>query len=550
MNRASALLLPFLAALLVLAWWLPNRPQADDVAMPDARFNSVSFAPYRAGESPLTQTFPTAAEVASDIALVARRAAAIRTYAAIEGKYDIAALARAHGLKLWQGIWLGQDRAQNAREIARGIAIANRYPDVVERVVVGNEVLLRRDLPVDELMADIDQVRRAVKQPVTYADVWEFWQKFPQVAAHVDIVTLHILPYWEDHPTAIGGAIDHVRDILARTGKLFPGKKLAIGETGWPSRGRWRQDAAPGVVNQAIFLRKFIALARQQGLDYNLIEAFDQVWKYQNEGTVGARWGLWNADRAPKFPLSGPVVENPDWPLDAGISVLLGLVLFGFTMAAVPPPPALKAPRHAGRLAVLAMATGGALGYAWAETTPDLYDIYLRIAGVTNLAGQTILAVLLMLRAAAILTGAPRPAPRSGAQATETVRALLCLRLTRLRGWQDWMLDDLSFVFLWTAMVLQLLLVADPRYRDFPLSTFAVPLLAVPARALLGDLPRRDGAREELVAGAVLAIGAVACAVQEGPLNLQSLAWNACALLLALPPLIRCGRRVRVLAPA
>ena len=153
-----------LAGIVVAAWWWPNRPQAGDIAMPDAKFNSVSFAPFRAGQSPFTESFPSASEVAEDVALVAGRVRAIRSYAALGGEADLAALAQRHGLKLWQGVWLGADRTKNAREMAAAIALANRYPDTIDRVIVGNEVLLRRDLPVEELIADIDAVRRAVKQ--------------------------------------------------------------------------------------------------------------------------------------------------------------------------------------------------------------------------------------------------------------------------------------------------------------------------------------------------------------------------------------------------
>ena len=541
MSKPSPLLPPLLlvlAGLLVLAWWLPNRPVPAGPPIAGGKLNSVSFAPYRDGQSPFDGRFPTAAQVEADIALLAGHVRAIRTYAAIEGKYDVAALAQKHGLKLWQGIWLGGDRAQNAREIARAIELAHRYPDTIERVVVGNEVLLRRDLPVDELIADIDQVRAAVKQPVTYADVWEFWQQFPQVARHVDIVTIHLLPYWEDHPTAIGGAIAHVRATWKRMAALFPGKPIAVGETGWPSRGRWRADAAPGVVNQAKFIRGFVAMARTEGIDYNLIEAFDQGWKYRSEGTVGANWGLWTADRQPKFPFSGPVSETADWPRWAAGGVAAGLALM---LAALTVPGVAAAAQ--GWLAVLAMALGGALAFAAASTVPIAYDDYLRVAAAGNLGGQGLLAVLLMRRVARLLARAPRDeVGRTGAQATAAVRALLRGRLRALAGWRGWVFDDLGFVFLWTAAVLQLLLLFDPRYRDFPIGVFAVPLVAVLARTLLADLPLGGGGREEAFAGLTLGLAALAGAWQEGAANRQSLAWTACALVLAAPPLLRLWR--------
>jgi hypothetical protein len=367
---------------------------------------------------------------------------------------------------------------------------------------------------------------------VTYADVWEFWKQFPQVAPHVDIVTIHLLPYWEDKPTGIDRAVAHVGTVYRDMAALFPGKPIAIGETGWPSRGRWRDDAAPGVVNEAVFLRRFIALAKAEKFDYNLIEAFDQIWKYQSEGIVGANWGLWTADRRSKFPLDGPVVENPGWPLDAAIScaLALGLLAFGLRIDGGVP--------IRGQIALtrLATALGTALGFAWAATTPDLYDTYVRIAAAGNLAGQAALALLLMARAAAGFAGRPIPPPRDGADATRAVKDLFFLRPPR----RDWWFDDLGFVFVWTAAVLQLLLVFDPRYRDFPFGAFAVPLVATIARGLAGDLPRGGGGREEAAAGLVLAIAAIASAIREGPLNRQALAWTVCALILAAPPLLRC----------
>jgi exo-beta-1,3-glucanase (GH17 family) len=530
------------ALLTLLAWWWPNRPQAGDVAMVTERFNSVSFAPFRPGQSPLRDIFPTAQQVEEDIALVARRARAIRTYASIEGNYEVAEIAARHGLRVWKGAWLGQDRLRNRQEVDRLIATANAHPETVERVIVGNEVLLRRDLPVSELIAHIDRVKAAVRQPVTYADVWEFWVQFPEVARHVDVITIHILPYWEDEPLGVERTMAHVRDVYRRMQALFPGKPIAIGEIGWPSRGRWREDAAPSRVNQAVFIREFIRLSQEMGFDYNLIEAFDQVWKYKNEGTVGAAWGLWTADREEKFPLSGPVVENPEWPWYAGLALLLTLALFGATRAAF---------AGAGwREALLAGPLGNALAYAACGGIPYAFDEHLKLAVAVNLMGQGMLAALLMRRAAMILAGQPLEPPRDGRAATATARDLLLFRWRCLRDWRRFAFDDLSFVFLWTAAVLQVMLLVDPRYRDFPYPTFAVPLVAVAARALLRDLQRGGGGREELMAGGVLAVAAIASAVLEHPRNLQAMGWSLCALVLAAPPLLRMLRRQRVPAPA
>ncbi len=505
-----------MAVALVAAWWWPNRPMAGNVSMPDAKFESLSFAPYRPGQSPLTNTFPTAAEVDQDLALVATQSRGIRSYSAIEGNYNLPALARKHHLKLWLGIWLSADRAANAREMAAGIAAARAYPDVVDRVIVGNEVLLRHDLPVGDLIADIEAVKRAVPEPVTTADVWEDYLRYPQLVPHLDIITVHILPYWEDHPSDLAGSMAHVRAVLTEMAARFPGKRLAIGETGWPSRGRWRQDSAPSLVNEAVYIRRFIDLADRLHVDYNIIEAFDQDWKYHNEGVVGANWGIWTDTRHLKFPLFGPVRENPDWSTDAALSVLFGLVLAGIASLR-----GLTAAR-----AGMAMALGGALGFAWAGTAPVLYDAFAAVAGIANLLGQAALACLFVLRA-----GGPG---RDGEAATAAWRSLLRLRWPP--AWRgpmgaDALCDDLNFLFLWTAAVLQVLLAYDPRYRDFPLPTFAVPVTLAIVRLLRGS-PGTQLRRADRVVMAVLLGAAIVSAIQEGPRNLQSLMWNGAACLM------------------
>jgi exo-beta-1,3-glucanase (GH17 family) len=525
MHRSVAPLLLFLSACVVLAWWWPNRLQDPDPGVRVAKFNSLSYEGYRTGQSPLTDRFPTAAEVDQDLAFLAPITRAIRTYAALEGPYEIPALARKHGLRVWQGIWLGTDRAKNALEMAHAIEMAHRYPDTIERLIVGNEVLLRRDLPVDELIADIDHVRAAVKQPVAYADVSDFWDQFPQVAPHVDIVLIHLLPYWEDVPTSIDHAVAAGGALYEHFVARFPGKQVAIGETGWPSCCRQRRDAVPSRINQARFLRGFMELAAEKHFDYNFFEAFDEDWKYQNEGLVGANWGLFTAGRTQKIPPSGPLREDPRWWLHAVVSVGCGLLLSAIGLAARTPEASWAT---SPQLVLLGMTLGAALGAAQADAAPMIFDLSVRLAAVVNLGGQAVLAMLAMLRMAGAVAAAPF---RTGADATRRVRMML---RGRRPGWPG-LFEDLCFLFVWTAGVQQILLVFDPRYREFPLFSFAVPAVVTAARVAQGDLPQGGAGREEVLLALALTGGAVASAVQEGALNGQSLVWNACAVLLTVP---------------
>ncbi len=87
--------------------------------------------------------------------------------------------------------------------------------------------------------------------PVTYADVWEFWLRNRELAAAVDFITIHILPYWEDFPIPARDAARHVDAIRKQVVAAFPGKEILLGEFGWPSAGRMREGALPSPANQA-----------------------------------------------------------------------------------------------------------------------------------------------------------------------------------------------------------------------------------------------------------------------------------------------------------
>ena len=72
-------------------------------------------------------------------------------------------------------------------------------------------------------------------------------------------------------------------------------------------------------------LREFVARAEALGIDYNIIEAYDQPWK-TFEGGVGPYWGMFDTSRQPKFSWTGPITDPDHWKL-AGIAVLIGVLL-------------------------------------------------------------------------------------------------------------------------------------------------------------------------------------------------------------------------------
>ncbi len=323
-----------------LLMWLSNLPQDTGADVPDGKISSFSFAPFREGQSPLTRVYPTPEQLDTDLRMLADETHTIRTYASLDGMESVPVIARKYGLQMIQGAWIGGIALRNQAEVEQLIKAANDYPDVIKRVIVGNEVLLRGELKPEQLLQYIRQVKQAVKQPVSYADVWSFYLRYPEIAKEVDFFTVHILPYWEDEPLTIEETAAHIEKNYRKIREAYPDKPILIGESGWPSAGRQRGWAIPSVVNEAKFIRSLVELANKNGFDYNIVEAFNQPWKSKLEGVVGANWGLYSADRERVFPLTGKVTENQLWPrrlLYAGLITLLAVGLQAKTLLPLAP---------------------------------------------------------------------------------------------------------------------------------------------------------------------------------------------------------------------
>ncbi|MCQ8179547.1 exo-beta-1,3-glucanase [Methylomonas sp. SURF-1] len=437
--------------------WLDNRPQDAGTDVPAGKLMSLSFAPFREGFSPLLEKFPLPEHVDEDLRLLADKTETIRTYSSLGGMQPTPELARKYGLQMIQGCWIDAIYLDNQREMEALIKSANANPDVVKRVIVGNEVLLRGEMDVDRLIGYIRAVKQAVKQPVSYADVWSMYMKHPQLINEVDFITIHILPYWEDEPISVENATQHLEKIVKQVEDeargIAPGKPILIGESGWPSAGRQRGLAVPSVVNEAKFIRGMIQVAKRHNFDYNIVEAFNQPWKSELEGVVGANWGLFSASRKPVFPLTGPVLETPNWPWRLAAAILLGLAVVGIYFKNLQ---ALPWPRL---LLVLAMVqTFSAClvtlaDFLWYTSYSDWQRLYTAFMVVAN----ALIAGLLLCRARQILGGQSGTLPLAKA------------------------LRSAYLIFIGLALYKTYGLAVNGRYLSFPIEQFSIPVIGLVA---------------------------------------------------------------------
>src|SRR6201994_3598827 len=330
--RTPLALLPISLIAIAGVWWWMATPVtlARAPIDPAEKLQCVSYAPFRGAQTPLDPTtYVPAGQIEQDLAQLAKISACVRTYSIENGLDQVPAIAGRVGLKVMQGIWLGSDRAKNFAQISTAVRLTKENPNVITSLVVGNEVLLRGEMTTTDLAAIIRTVKAQVAVPVTYADVWEFWLRYREIYDVVDFVTIHILPFWEDFPIRAKYAAAHVEAIRRKMEVAFPGKEILIGETGWPSAGRMRDAALPSRTNQARVVSEILDLAKRQNFRVNLIEAYDQPWKRELEGTMGGYWGLFDSvHRALKYPPGVAISNYPYWKLHMAAGMVLAVVVF------------------------------------------------------------------------------------------------------------------------------------------------------------------------------------------------------------------------------
>jgi exo-beta-1,3-glucanase (GH17 family) len=518
LRTPLALLLLSLGAIAAVWWWLATPINLARAPIdPNAKLLCVSYAPFRDSQTPLVPTTHIGPEqIAQDLAQLAKITDCVRTYSIENGLDQVPALAAKAGLKVIQGIWLGSNRLKNLAQISTVVGLTKEYPSVITAVVVGNEVLLRGEMTTSDLAAHIRSVKSQVAVPVTYADVWEYWLRNREVYDAVDFVTIHILPYWEDFPIRARHAAAHVDAIRKRMAVAFPGKEILIGETGWPSQGRMRDGALPSRTNQARVVSEILLLAKQENFRVNLIEAYDQPWKRELEGTVGGYWGLIDSvRRAVKYPPNEAISNFPFWKLQLGCGMALSFFVFGAAGLTLRRRP--WTPRVAAWIAVGISATtaGILLGVAVDKMFYESYGFggWLRWG---SLLAAAIASPLLC--ANAMMSGRPLP----------TFVELLGPRDERARSALAMIFGAVLIVTTLVGAETALGFVFDPRYRDFPFAALTMAVVPFATLMLLNRPPEGPRPIAEAVFGGLLAGAALYIVFNEGPNNWQSL-WT-CAI--------------------
>ncbi|MFK7832741.1 MAG: glycosyl hydrolase family 17 protein [Winogradskyella sp.] len=261
-------------------------------------FHGICFSMYEDGQEPGDDI--SFEQVERRIKKLKPHVKAVRSFSCIEGNEHVPVAAKKHGLTTLVGAWLSDDKDANEEEIEGLIALAKAGN--VDVAAVGNEVLYRNDLSLEDLLGYIKRVKEALKGlniPVGYVDAYYEFSRHPELVEHSDIILANLYPYWEGCP--IDYALGHMQAMYGQVVDAAQGKPIIITETGWPSEGGGLKGAFASPESAMKYFIDTINWTKQNDIPIFYFSSFDESWKTGDEGDVGAYWGLWDKHENLKF---------------------------------------------------------------------------------------------------------------------------------------------------------------------------------------------------------------------------------------------------------
>jgi exo-beta-1,3-glucanase (GH17 family) len=267
-------------------------------ALLSSGLHGLCFSAYLPGQSPQEHAQLSEAQVRERLRIIAPHTKWIRTFSCSEGNELAPALAHELGMKTLVGAWIDGDEARNEREIEAVIELARHGH--CDLIAVGNEVLLRGELPEEAIIDAIRRVKEgAPGVPVGYVDAYFLFAQHPRLVQACDFLPINCYPFWEKCPLA--QSFGYVQEMVRMVDNCAGGKPILIAETGWPTQGTAEGDADPGLDNAARYALNLIPWAQRAGVPLFWFAAFDEAWKVGAEGDCGAYWGFWDAEGQPKY---------------------------------------------------------------------------------------------------------------------------------------------------------------------------------------------------------------------------------------------------------
>ncbi|KAI9832030.1 MAG: hypothetical protein M1819_004574 [Sarea resinae] len=314
-------------------------------------FPGMDYTPMNA-QYPACLTNPANQNnVTKDVAVLSQLTNAVRLYGTDCNQTEMVLAAIDHlglnsSMKIWLGVWLENNATTNTRQLDQMYTLLNHYgSDHFAGVIVGNEVLYRKDMTETQLASVLEGVKSNLTDmkmdlPLATSDLGDDWTA--NLAEKVDVVMSNVHPFfggvpapqaaswtwqfWQDHDVILASksssSSSSDADAEASSASLASSssstgatqKKSIISEVGWPTAGGTNcastsssctssTGSVAGVAGLNVFLDDWVCASLSNGTQYFWFEAFDEPWKVQFDSKGRGwedQWGLFTVDRALK----------------------------------------------------------------------------------------------------------------------------------------------------------------------------------------------------------------------------------------------------------
>ncbi|MFY9242395.1 MAG: glycosyl hydrolase family 17 protein [Polaribacter sp.] len=242
---------------------------------------------------------------------------------------------------------------ENEGEIARAVALANKYPDIVKVIAVGNEAMIRwatsyfvRPNVILKWVNHLQNLKKENKLSkdlwITCSDDFASWgggdpsyrvDDLKKIIKAVDYVSMHTYAYHNSHYNpafwkvpdneqnlteiekvdkamlrALNFAKQQYKDVSSFVKSIDSTKTIHIGETGWASisDGHYgiHGSRATDEYKQGLYYKHLREWTNKEGVSCFYFEAFDEQWKdaHNPQGSEN-HFGLFTLKGEAKYPI-------------------------------------------------------------------------------------------------------------------------------------------------------------------------------------------------------------------------------------------------------
>jgi exo-beta-1,3-glucanase (GH17 family) len=260
------------------------------------KMHGLCFSPYLEGQQPGTEL--SEEQVRRRLEIIRPHTNWVRSFSCTEGNEHIPRIARQMGMKTLVGAWIGKDEEINEKEIQNLIMLSNE--GFVDVAAVGNEVMYRGDRTEAQLLDYIKRVKEQVADvPVGYVDAYYEFEAHPAITDACDVILANCYPFWEG--CMLDYSLVYMKDMYRRAMQAANGKKVIITETGWPNKGNTFYGAVPSDKNALVYLVNSLMWSLEDDIELFYFSSFDESWKVDAEGDLGAFWGIWDKNEQLKY---------------------------------------------------------------------------------------------------------------------------------------------------------------------------------------------------------------------------------------------------------